>query len=85
MTTLSVNGCTIEFSPSLDLRHNVELHLQLPNQTRPLVIRCAAIRWVRDSSYGLQFLAINNWEQLNSCVIEELAHAVSDAQESRNP
>ena len=73
MTTLSVNGCTIEYETSLDSRYDVELHLQLPNQTRPLVIKSATIRWARDSSYGLQFLVMNNWEQLNCCVIEELA------------
>ena len=84
MTTLSVNGCTIEYETSLDSRHDVELHLQLPNQTRPLVIKSATIRWARDSSYGLQFLVMNNWEQLNCCVIEELAQAVSDAQQPRH-
>lgn len=84
MTTLSVNGCTIEYQKSLDPSLHVELHLQLPNQPGPLVIEAAAIRWVCGSSYGLEFLVMNNWEQLNRCVIEELAHAVSDAQEPRH-
>ncbi len=78
MTTLSVHGCTIQYEKALDPSLQVELHLQLPNRSRPLVIKSVAIRWACGSSYGLEFLAMNNWQQLNRCVIAELTHAVSN-------
>jgi PilZ domain-containing protein len=77
MTTLSVNGCTIEYQPSLDATHPIEVHVPLPNQSGPLILEAATIRWSYGSSYGLEFLVINNWQRLNHCVIEEIAHAVS--------
>ena len=84
MTTLSGNGCTIECQKSLDLSHHIEVHVRLPNQPRPLVIEAAAIRWSCGSSYGLEFLIVNNREQLNRCVIQAIAHAVSDPQQPKH-
>jgi PilZ domain-containing protein len=84
MTTLSGNGCTIECQKSLDLSHHIEVHVRLPNHPRPLVIEAAAIRWSCGSSYGLEFLIVNNRQQLNRCVIEEIAHAVSDPQQPKH-
>ena len=65
MTTLSVNGCTIECQKSLDLSHHIEVHVRLPTQSGPLVIEAAAIRWSYGSLYGLEFLVVNNRQQLN--------------------
>jgi len=78
MTTLSVKGCTIECRKSLDPSQHIELHLQLPNQSGSLVVEAAVIRWSCGPLYGLEFLVMNNRQQLNRCVIEEIAHAVSD-------
>lgn len=77
MTTLSVNGCTIECQKSLNPSHHIEVHVRLPNHPRPLVIEAAAIRWSCGSSYGLEFLIMYNRLQLNRCVIQEIRHAVS--------
>ena len=83
MTTLSGNGCTIECQKSLDLSHHIEVHVRLPNQSGPLIIEAAAIRWSCGSSYGLEFVMVNNRQQLNRCVIEEIALAVSDPQQPK--
>jgi len=84
MTTLSVNGCTIECQKSLNPSHHIEVHFRLPNQSGPLVIEVAAVRWSCGSSYGLEFLIVNNRQQLNRCVIEEIALAVSDLQQPKH-
>lgn len=84
MITLSGNGCTIECQKSLDLSHHIEVHVRLPNQPRPLVIEAAAIRWSCGSLYGLEFLIVDNREQLNRCVIQEIAHAVSNPQQPKH-
>ena len=81
MTTLSVNGCTIECQKSLNPNHPIEVHLRVPNQTGPLFIEAAAIRWSYGSLYGLEFLIMQNRQQLNRFVIEEIAHAVSGLQQ----
>ena len=78
MTTLSVNGCTIECQKSLDPSHHIEVRVRLPNPSGPLVIEAATIRWSCGSSYGLEFLMVNNRQQLNRCFIAAIAHAVSD-------
>jgi PilZ domain-containing protein len=78
MTTLSVNGCTIECQKSLNPSLHIKVHVRLPNQSGPLIIEAAAIRWSCGSSYGLEFLIMHNRQQLNRCVIEEIALAVSD-------
>ena len=83
MTTLSVNGCTIECQKSLDPSHHIEVHVRLPNQSGPLIIEAAAIRWSCGASYGLEILIVNNRQQLNRCVIEEIALAVSDPQQPK--
>ena len=68
MTTLSVNGCTIEYQRSLDPTHQIAVHVPLPNQPQALVIEAAAIRWSCGSLYGLEFLLMHNRQQLNRCV-----------------
>ena len=73
MTTLSVNGCTIEYQQLLDPTHQVEVHVPLPNQSEALVIEAATIRWSCGSLYGLEFLVVNNRQQLNRCVIHAIA------------
>ena len=84
MTTLSVYGCTIECQKSLNPNHPIEVHLRVPNQAGPLVIKAAAIRWSYGSLYGLEFLIMHNRQQLNRCVIAEIAHAVSDPQQPKH-
>ncbi len=83
MTTLSVKGCTIECRKPLDPSHHIEVHLRLPNQFGLLVIEAAAIRWSCGSLCGLEFVMVNNQQQLNRCVIEAIANAVSDPQQPK--
>jgi hypothetical protein len=53
MTTLSVNGCTIEYQQLLNPTHQVEVHVPLPNQSEALLIEAATMRWSCAPCMGL--------------------------------
>jgi len=60
---LSHGGCRI--IGNLDVRHgqHLPLRLHLPGQESPIVVERAAVRWVGEKDFGLQFMSIPSSER----------------------
>jgi len=60
---LSLGGCRI--NGNLAVRHgqHLPLRLHLPGQQPPIVVERAAVRWVGEKDFGLQFMSIPSSEQ----------------------
>ena len=55
---LSHTGCLIECDRPVLEGGYVTVRLLLPDQVRALVVELAAIRWVRDGYFGIEFLRL---------------------------
>jgi hypothetical protein len=55
---LSTGGCKIESDIHARDTQLLVLRLSLPQETSPVVIDVAAVRWSRDLLFGVQFLSV---------------------------
>jgi len=55
---LTTQGCRIQTSFPIPVNSYLELRLQLSSRDLPIVIELAAVRWVRASQCGIEFLAL---------------------------
>jgi hypothetical protein len=60
---LSTGGCKIESDIHARDTQLLVLRLSLPQETSPVVIDVAAVRWSRDLLFGVQFLSVKADEQ----------------------
>jgi hypothetical protein len=60
---LSTGGCKIESDIHARDTQLLVLRLSLPQETSPVVIDVAAVRWSRDLLFGVQFLSVKAGEQ----------------------
>jgi hypothetical protein len=60
---LSLGGCRINSDLAVRQGQYLPLRLHLPGQGSPLVIERAAVRWVREKDFGLQFMFIPSSER----------------------
>ena len=60
---LSLGGCRI--NGDLAVRHgqHLPLRLHLPGQGSPIVVERAAVRWVGEKNFGLEFMSITSRER----------------------
>jgi len=60
---LSLGGCRI--NGNLEVRHgqHLPLRLHLPGQESPIVVERAAVTWVGQKDFGLQFMSIPSSER----------------------
>ena len=58
ITNLSTSGCRAESDVNLAEGLTVQLMIQLPNQSPPIKVERAAVRWVADNAFGLNFILI---------------------------
>jgi hypothetical protein len=60
---LSLGGCRI--NGNLAVRHgqHLPLRLHLPGQEPPIVVERAAVRWVGEKVFGLQFMSLPSTER----------------------
>jgi c-di-GMP-binding flagellar brake protein YcgR len=60
---LSLGGCRI--SGNLAVRHGEHLPLRLhpPGQASPILIERAAVRWIGEKDFGLQFMSVPSGER----------------------
>jgi PilZ domain len=60
---LSLGGCKI--NGDLAVRHgqHLPLRLHLPGQGSPIVVERAAVKWVGEKDFGLQFMSIPSSER----------------------
>ena len=60
---LSSGGCKIEADVQTRDIHLLVLRLSLPQETSPVVIDVAAVRWSKGPTFGVQFLSVKATEQ----------------------
>ena len=60
---LSVEGCRIHGNLTVRRGQHVHLRLHLPGRESPIVVERAAVRWVGEKDFGLQFMAIPSTER----------------------
>lgn len=58
---LSLPGCLLESTPTLQCGHYVQLRIFLPDLQSPLHVPLAAVRWVDGFRVGLEFIR-TSWE-----------------------
>ncbi len=58
LVDLSVEGCRMECANLLSINTYLSLRLLLASKGPPILVDLAAVRWVRDTQYGIQFLSI---------------------------
>jgi c-di-GMP-binding flagellar brake protein YcgR len=55
---LSIEGCRMECAGELSINTYLSLRLPLVAAETPILVDLAAVRWVRETSCGIQFLSI---------------------------
>ena len=53
---LSLQGCRIKGAPPFPCGTRLRLQLWLPDQSQPVKVELAAVRWVTDDQFGVSFL-----------------------------
>ena len=66
---LSLGGCRINGNLAVRPGQHLPLRLHLPGQESPIVVERAAVRWVGEKDFGLQFMSIpsRERERLGDC------------------
>ena len=60
---LSLEGCRINGQLAARRGQHLSLRLHLPGRESPIVVQRAAVRWVDEKAFGLQFMAIPSTER----------------------
>jgi len=60
---LSLGGCKINGNLAVTHGQHLPLRLHLPGQESPIVVERAAVRWVGEKDFGLQFMSIPSRER----------------------
>jgi len=55
---LSLGGCRMNGNLAVRRGQHLTLRLHLPGQESPIVVERAAVRWVDEKNFGLQFMSI---------------------------
>ena len=83
---LSSDGCKIEADVQTRDTHLLVLRLSLPDETLPVVIDVAAVRWSKRLTFGVQFLSMKAAATTHRSVSRDAAscvdHAISPRLES---
>jgi hypothetical protein len=56
ITNISPSGCRAESDINLAEGLDVQVVIQLPNQSPPVTVERASVRWVSDRAFGLSFI-----------------------------
>ena len=56
ITNISTSGCRAESAISMAEGHDVQVILQLPDQSPPVKVERASVRWVSGHAFGLSFI-----------------------------
>ena len=60
---LSLGGCRMNSNLAVRRGQHLTLRLHLPGQESPIVVERAAVRWVVEKDFGLQFMSILSSER----------------------
>jgi hypothetical protein len=56
ITNISTSGCRAESDINMAEGLDVQVMIQLPNQSSPVKVERAAVRWVSGNAFGLNFI-----------------------------
>jgi hypothetical protein len=56
ITNISTSGCRAESDTNLAEGLDVQVIIQLPDQSPPVKVERASVRWVSDHAFGLNFI-----------------------------
>jgi hypothetical protein len=56
ITNISTSGCRAESDINMAEGLDVQLIIQLPNQSSPVKVERASVRWVSGNAFGLNFI-----------------------------
>lgn len=62
LTNLSVRGCRIESWTTVNPGTDLQLNLHLSDESLPLAITVAAVRWSHGGTFGVEFIDMNETE-----------------------
>ena len=75
---LCLGGCKIVTDRPLTVGSMVALSLEAPNQTSPIPVRMAAVRWRLRHEFGIEFLGMEELQRDRLArYLERLAHAAA--------
>ena len=60
---LSLGGCRMKGNLAIRRGQHLTLRLHLPGVESPIVVERAAVRWVAEKNFGLQFMSIPSGER----------------------
>jgi len=60
---LGIGGCKIVSDLAVDKGSLLSVQLKIPDQTNPIVIRAATVRWIMKLEFGIEFLEMQELEQ----------------------
>lgn len=60
---LSLGGCRMNGNLAIKRGQHLTLRLHLPGQQFPILVERAAVRWVAEKNFGLQFMSIPSGER----------------------
>lgn len=58
LVDLSLQGCRIKGAPPFSCGTRLRLQLWLPDQSQPVKVELAVVRWVKDDQFGVSFLEV---------------------------
>lgn len=60
---LGIGGCKIVSDLAVDNGALLSVHLKILDQTYPIVIRAATVRWIMELEFGIEFLEMQELER----------------------
>jgi len=60
---LGIGGCKIVSDLAVDKGSMLSMQLKIPDQTNPIVIRAATVRWIMKLEFGIEFLEMQELER----------------------
>jgi hypothetical protein len=70
LADLSVRGCRVECRIAVKPGTELQLKIHLPNDSAPLGITVAAVRWSRGETFGVEFMDMHEeeWKRLGRLI-----------------
>jgi hypothetical protein len=60
---LGIGGCKIVSDLAVEKGALLSVHLKVPEQTHPVTIRAATVRWIMELEFGIEFLEMQELER----------------------
>ena len=76
LLNLSLQGCRIKGAPPFPCGTRLRLELWLLEQSQPVKVELAAVRWVKDDQFGVSFLNVPPDDRARLKQVFQLLHEV---------